>query len=633
MPEARKELAELVGKLKNEQVQAANWKEGPLLVLAGPGSGKTLVLTTRIAILLASEPRASFKILALTFTNKAAAEMRKRLEDCSAPLDRLFVGTFHSFCADLLRKHGHSAGLQPDFQIYSTRQDLLEVMGEALRLAEQDGHRPGAAPALLDVHERLRGGFQEPEIGRYFATQEEVLAMRAVTAHYDRLLRENNALDFNSLLYTAHQLITRYPALQRHYRQIYPFWCIDEFQDTNLGQYKLIRDLAGDEFRNLFVVADDDQVIYEWNGASSRRVAQLIDDFSPTVIQLPTNFRCPPDVIDLANRLIAKNFRRTPGKNPLIADRVSEKHEVVRLLRFPSDELEIEGIVSDVASRGLKPGEVAILARGRALLGRAQDTFQHRGFPARLELRRDEFLSPEFQWLYACLRLAIHSSDQRALQRLCGAFYRLTGSPVSSSDVVIRAGVQEGSLLRAWQETVQSQGIGSGIADLARRYLLDTLDHRTFIRECFGWFAAQGRENDSDFQEDSRAWEGLDRNATRAGAQMSLARFLQELDMHSKAPDPLEPFVTLSTIHAAKGKEFEHVYLIGMADEVFPSFQALKKGPGSLEVEEERRNCFVAITRTRTSLTLSFADTYGGRPRRPSRFLAEMGLIPDSCDA
>jgi len=302
------------------QKEAAEWDESPLLVLAGPGSGKTRVLTCRIARILDSSHNKNFRILGLTFTNKAADEMRSRVTNFVPGQEgRLFLGTFHSFCADILRQHGTHLNINPDFNIYSQDVDLQAVLNDAVEEAMKISDVVSDLDKkTLPVIKRLKSLLVLPEHCREVFTDAGFgERMAVVYPAYEVELAKRNALDFNSLIFKTHLLFKTFPAFAKRYRTVYHYICIDEFQDTNHAQYSLIRALTGNQHRNLFIVADDDQIIYQWNGASHKRIEEFKNDYSPKVIQLPTTYRCPSEIVDLANNLIQHNFLRAPTKSLL----------------------------------------------------------------------------------------------------------------------------------------------------------------------------------------------------------------------------------------------------------------------------------------------------------------------------
>jgi DNA helicase-2/ATP-dependent DNA helicase PcrA len=301
--------------LNENQRRAVEWTAGPLLVLAGPGSGKTRVLTIRIARILAESRGKPFRVLGLTFTNKAADEMRERLTALAPEgAERALLTTFHAFCADVLRQHGSHLGVRPDFTILNQEADQIAVLAEVVRRVAPDAANPGkvAEDYLPPVRSCLEAFARPDDIPSRFKNPQYGTNVRLLYEGYRQELATRNALDFPSLLLLTHELLAAKPAVARQLRIIYPHVCVDEFQDTNLAQYTVLRQVIGDRPANLFVVADDDQIIYEWNGASPERLRQIRTDYGMEVIQLPTNYRCPYAVIDLANNLIGHNLDRSP---------------------------------------------------------------------------------------------------------------------------------------------------------------------------------------------------------------------------------------------------------------------------------------------------------------------------------
>ncbi len=644
-----KELISAWEELSPIQKEAAKWDKSPLLVLAGPGAGKTRVLTCRIANILDSSCDENFRVLGLTFTNKAADEMRSRVANFVPGQEgRLFLGTFHSFCADVLRQHGTHLNINPNFHIYSQDVDLQAVLNDAVEEAKKESDVvTDSDKKTLIVIQRLKSRLVLPENCReIFIDKEFGERMAIVYPAYEAELSKRNALDFNSLIFKAYLLFTKFPAFAKRYRAVYPYICIDEFQDTNHAQYNFIRAFTGDQHKNLFIVADDDQIIYQWNGASHKRIEEFVKDYSPSVIQLPVNYRCPPEIVSLANNLISYNFLRTINKKPLVAFRPSPGGDTVRLIPvFPDFDAETSGIAKDIKRlHSGHLGSVVVLARSRKLLVGAEHALHNEGLPAVICQRKDEFESTPFIWLHSILRLANDRQNRSYLEAVCGTFTQLTNVEVDPDDVITQARASNRDYLQFWIKLVHqktSDALVEEIINQTSGFLGEGRDFRGFSKLAFDWFnkliqAKQQANSDPTIElftryEDERCvWEELTREITESlGDEITLEAFLQELQMHSKEPSPLPNSVILMTIHGAKGKEFDHVYLIGLVDDELPSFQSKQKGDNSPEMEEERRNCFVAITRTIETLTLSYAEKYRGWSKIPSRFLFEMGLLND----
>ena len=629
------------------QADVASWVEGPLLVLAGPGSGKTRVLTCRIAKILNSSRNENFRILALTFTNKAADEMRTRVMDFVPGKEgRLFIGTFHSFCSDVLRQHGMHLGIDPKFTIYGHERDLTAVFSDAMD--KIDGISESEKEVLkktLPVIQRLKSRLIAPDqCGVLFDDEAAKNRIPLAYSAYELQLAKRNALDFDSLIFKTYQLFIQFPAFTKRYRTVYRYICVDEFQDTNEGQYKLIRALTGDYVKNLFIVADEDQIIYQWNGASFKRIEQLIKDYNAEVIQLPVNYRCPFEVVKLANNLIRHNFSRRPGKQPLKAHKGAAKSTVVRLLSgFHKFSEEANGIACDI--RNLHSGHfssIVILGRTHRLLEDVKNALIAENIPAIISQRKDDFDSPPFVWLCALLGLANDRMNKDYLELTCGSYHRLTGINIDPDIILGEAQLSNRDYFQQWVWSARKDinRNANSMPDEAFGYLGGGKEFVRFIDYALDWFATilQIQNTEEEGSEEVRAaylmelsaWRELMREISDSlGDNITLGAFLQEMQLRSKEPPPTPNTVRLMTIHGAKGKEFDHVYLAGLVEDELPSFQSIRKGDHSPEMEEERRNCFVAITRTIRTLTLSYSGEMRGWPKKPSRFLYDMGLLSD----
>lgn len=626
-------LAGAMDEMTDMQRRAVEWSGGPLLVLAGPGSGKTRVLTCRIArLLLDTAVNKPPRVLALTFTNKAAHEMRTRLAALAPGIeDRAEVNTFHGFCAQVLRQHGAHLGLKPNFEIFSRTVDREALLADALRRRpERFGNSDRRLMPRIDA---LKARLVRPDqAAAHLADQTGLAPNRAdriALAYrlYEDELSRANALDFNSLLLGAFELL-EYPALAGLYRTIYRYWLIDEFQDTNASQYALLRRMAGGDFRQLFAVADDDQTIYEWNGANVRRIGELVDDFGCEVIQLPDNFRCPPAIVEAANRLVVYNVRRDRSKT---ATKAAKRHSErscpdIQDRVYPNDQEEATGIAAEIAALDLvERDETAVLARSRALLEAVGAALGNLNVPTAMLGRRDDFVSPQMRWLVASLRQINRPLDQRNMHALIETFAGFADCSVKVDDVVSSSETRGVTLLTAWldalgQNSPSALPLVEGVAGLASGDLR-LGEAVAKVIECFNRDDA-----DRDLVEDLSAWRRIEREIRQARGSVPLDQFLQEMELRSKEPVPAQGAVSLGTVHGAKGLEFERVYLMGLAEEVFPSWQSVKNGNGAA-LEEERRSCFVGITRTKRHLVLSRARSYRGWRKQPSRFLREMGLL------
>lgn len=628
--------------LNQNQHLAVTAPAGALLVLAGPGSGKTKVLTTRIAKLIDDSPAKRFRVLGLTFTAKAADEMRTRIDSLLAEgRERVQLGTFHSFAADILRQHGSHIGFRPDFVILNQTADREGVLRDAIQECASQGVDTGDEDVkLLPFLDRFFDTCTNAdEVRRRVRDPQLAYKAAALFDQYRLELERKNQLDFPCLLSKAIELLESNPAVARLLRTTYTRVCVDEFQDTNFSQYRLLKAIVGQSPSDLFVVADDDQIIYEWNGASPERLQSLREDYAMQVIQLPANYRCPPAVIDMANLLIRHNLSRSADKLPLVALKTASAGLAVRVQQNETVDDELAWVAADILGRGPQEfGKCAIVGRTKRLLEQSAAVLTGIGVPAALASKKDEFESAPFRWLHAVLRLANARGDKEQLRRVCKAFYSIEQIDLRLEQVVASAAVTGGDLLRAWfDEAMARDALSSRSRDYLtqlRLRIVSRLDFLAFIRMSLDWFAelsmTESIESDplGDVVAEAQMWRELVQGIEqRLGDSLTLEAFLQEMDLSPKAlPHPANA-VRCLTIHGAKGMEFEHVYLIGLVEDQLPSYQAVKKGPDSRELQEERRNCFVAITRSKETLTLTYSDQYWGWTRQPSRFLFEMGLL------
>jgi DNA helicase-2/ATP-dependent DNA helicase PcrA len=629
------ELKAALAELSPIQRDAVNWTEGAALVLAGPGSGKTRVLTTRIARLLHESPKQRFRILALTFTTKAAGEMRERVERLVSGLfdERTYIGTFHAFCTVILRQHGSHIGFKPDFAIVDRKQERAQLLKDALQAAINQGRAFSVDDVRwLDTIDELKSRVVVPEkAGNRVRNQHFPDVYRL----YEEALRQENATDFNGLILEACRLLAKMPVIAKRYRQSYPFWMIDEFQDTSPAQYWLLHYLSGGEFKNVMAVADDDQIIFQWAGASYRQIERFRTDFKPDLIQLVENHRCPPEVVGIANRLVAHNTQRTPDKKPITPGK-SAPLDAVTYTLYDTDAAERDAICAEIQQ--LEPAawrKIAIIGRTRALLEPMLQGLRAASVRANLVQRRDTFASPQFVWLHAILDQSMRPLNKRVFTSLVNAANRFLDTDLEPALLVAEAEAAGQSFFEYWGSAIgaQESPIAKSLGNIASRLANTRGEWKKVVTDAIGVLMQTSPEREgaiSDVAEDKAVWDASTREIrSEYGRDYTLSDFLQGIALRSKEPPRDPTTVTLLTVHAAKGLEFETVYVIGLAEREMPSWQSCNKGDASPEMEEERRNCFVAITRTQHRLALSSARIYRGYARTESRFLREM--FPQGC--
>ena len=632
-----------VSKLNKNQLEAFNWGEGSLLVLAGPGSGKTRVLTFRIARLIDTTPDEHFKILGLTFTNSAAAEMRERIITLVPNAGkRTLLTTFHLFAADILRQHGHHLGLKPDFIILSQDADRHSLLDEAIERTKADIEK--SSESLLPLISRLIEKDISPEKAFEMLQRssfEDAEALASVYENYRSLMIKRNTLDFPGLIAEALGLLKGHSGIRKQIQQIYPYICVDEFQDTSLSQYKILCQLVNKETKNLFVVADDDQIIYQWTGASPERLKDIQKEFDMDVLQLVENHRCPPTVASLANNLIAYNLNQYSAKGMRATRGSMPENSGVVLERFSQFPDEADWVAGSIANRPKQErAKCAVLARTRKLLENVIESLKEHEVEGYLATRKSEFESVPLQWFHSILRLANSRNNREHLRRACKSFFMLEGIELDAKDITSYSSAKDGDYLRGWAEAALSR---EEISDETRKLienslvptLLERLDFRNFQEDAFKWLDALPNITPDDenvfdeYPDEKETWRRLVEEISMQHGEggVSLHLLLQEMDLRSKSPVPPKDAVPCFTIHASKGMEFDHVYLVGLVEDQLPSWAAKKRGEDSLQMQEERRNCFVAITRTQKTLTMTYSDEVQGWSKQPSRFLYEMGIL------
>jgi DNA helicase-2/ATP-dependent DNA helicase PcrA len=637
--------------LNRAQREAVGTLSGPLLVLAGAGTGKTRVITYRIANLIKSGI-APHRILAVTFTNKAAREMRERALGLLGKRPRNTkppeISTFHSLCVRILRRHATLLGYPKEFAIYD-RGDQETLARGALRdvRVSHEKLRPGDLLALI-------GGWKNkglrPEQAEEASEKDKEQLAALAYARYQQSLKSSGAMDFDDLLLKAEELFAKHPEARFAEASRFDHVLVDEYQDTNDLQYRILRAFA-DRHRNLCVVGDDDQSIYGWRGAEVAHILGFQRDWPEAkVIRLEENYRSVEPILKLANTLIVHNGSRHP--KTLIATR--EGGLDPRFLRFEDEVAESEGIVREIdqrlhadASTGTKivPSDAAILFRTNEQPRAFELEMRRAGIPYRLVGGMSFYDRREVKDVLSFLRVLANPIDEVSLLRVINLPPRGIGA--GSIEVLLKVAIDRGvPLWTVLPEAVTNGDLPHGVGErveqfrrLIERYrarlgqgplfalateLLAELDYRSEVRRVHKESAeAEARWGTVEELVNSIAlYEQRHEDA-------SLLGFLEETALagrdNDKDDDKPSHAVTLMTLHSAKGLEFPHVYLVGLEEGLLPHARSIVEGRG---IEEERRLCYVGVTRAQTTLTLSFAKgrTKWGKSRAsiPSRFLMEM---------
>jgi DNA helicase II / ATP-dependent DNA helicase PcrA len=658
-------MSDILTGLNEQQIAAVTAPDGPVLVLAGPGSGKTRVLTHRVAWLVRERGVYPYRLMAVTFTNKAAREMRSRTErilgveamDASVSTSRsglrgLTIGTFHAICAQVLRRERDHTPFGGNFVIFDSddQQRVVKAVIKELNLNDKL-YRPQAMHGQIS---KCKNELIAPAAFEARTYWEEVAGR--IYVRYQELLRANNALDFDDLLMETALLLRDNAEVRSRYQERFLHLLVDEFQDTNVAQYELVKLLLGPH-RNLFCVADEDQSIYAWRGADPRNIKRLRDDFPDmTQVLLERNYRSTQIILDAANEVIKHNWGRTPKKlftersgGPLVT--VYQAYDEIDEANFVVDE-----IARLTSGGGIEPGDCVVLYRTNAQSRALEDAFVRRNLPYRLVGATRFYERKEIKDAIAYLRLVHNPDDSLSLARIINEPPRRIGK--ASETALVQWAMQMGL-----SQTEALRVLAGQRGELARKCLApQAMDEAPFggvaknallgfWRLLAGWIGAKhdltvGQLLDRILEESGYSrylrdgteegegrWENLQELRTVAAsyadlpAGEGLAAFLEEVALVSDSDElPEEQSApTLMTLHTAKGLEFPVVFIAGMEEGVFPHSRS-KDDPDRMA--EERRLAYVGITRAKQRLYLvhAFRRTLYGSTETypPSQYLDDI---------
>ena len=617
--------------LNCNQGRAVDWGDGPLLVLAGPSAGKTEVLALRISQLIEKDDLTA--TLTLTTSDREVSEIRKRVKQrIGGDTYRVRLNTFHDFATDLLRQHGSHLKLDSNFSILTRDEDRLSVLEEAIcNLPGEVLKLPWDRINLLRLIDRLFSELYEGD-GPSPSLTTTPSWLPHLFRQYCDLLLSFRCHDPGSILYFANRLFRQKPMIARAIMRLFDHVLIDRFQNTNRAQYDLIRFLAPYRNHNLFVVADENQAMNPWNGASHQRFVDLRRDYELKIIQLPGNYHCPSEVVTCANQLTGFNKGydvRVHGIESVRGIPTSGVN-VVRYMVLENLQQEAEFIGRDIYERRLSPEDCVMLARTNRLIRKIATKIKHTGYEAFVNRQKNDFESPSLGVLMEVLRLANSRHDRVVLQRLCQRWERLTRMVMDPHAVGSVAALVGGDFLRAWVDSVSAEETQrEKLLDEIRSSLIDSVEFPEIIDSFLdgGWrFWGDDNSNDT-LQEEIEIWRSLHREALEScGPKVTLNNYLQHLDSVSRPPQPIPNAIQCMTTEQSSGLRLKHIYLVGMVQKEFPSSQALHIGQDSPEMQKERRDFFTVITRVQETLTLTRAQEYHGHQREASQFLSEMGL-------
>ncbi len=624
--------------LNPQQRAAVEQTEGPLLVLAGAGSGKTRVLTYRVAYLM-EKGVAPWHILAITFTNKAAREMADRVHALAGEASEdAWISTFHACCARILRRDIEKLGYKRQFAIYDEddRMSVIKSVAKELQLSDKEYPPKQLRAVISDAKNRLltpKEWLKESE-GDFRSRK-----LYEVYERYERALKGNNALDFDDLLIKTLVLLTEHPPVLDYYRDKFRYILVDEYQDTNAAQYMLVRLLAG-ERHNLCVVGDDDQSIYGWRGADLRNILDFEKDFPECVtIKLEQNYRSTGNILDAANQVIAHNRGR---KEKALWTEAGEGERVA--LYHAMDERDEAAFIAAMARKliaaGETPGGIAVLYRTNAQSRVLEEAFVRGGTPYRVYGGQRFYERKEVKDLIAYMRALANPDDDVSTRRVINAPKRGIGD-ATIDKLADYAAENEMPLLSAVLDYENVATLGSKkkqigafaklMIDLTER--MYELRPSAFVEELIertGYVAALEAEKTEESQsriENIRELQGAVSEFERLNPDGGVTEFLENVALVSDldAMNESGGAVTLMTLHSAKGLEFNDVFLAGMEEGVFPLTRAIFDDD---LLEEERRLAYVGITRAKKRLFMSHARTralYNTRSANElSRFVAEI---------
>ena len=630
--------------LNKEQAEAVKKTEGPVLILAGAGSGKTRVITHRIAYLLDECGVNPWNILAITFTNKAAGEMRERVDKLIGfGAESVWISTFHSMCVRILRRHIENLGYESSFTIYDT-DDQKSLMKEVCKYLKID---------TKDLREReilgeISSAKNELMTPLLYREENEDLGFRYVRIadayeEYQKRLKKNNALDFDDLLMKTVELFHSHDEILASYQNRFRYIMVDEYQDTNNAQFELVRLLAG-KHRNLCVVGDDDQSIYAFRGANIRNILDFEKVYPDAfVVKLEQNYRSTQNVLDAANAVIRNNTGRKAKS--LWTDR--GEGTKIHLREFTTARDEAAFVADDIAEkcrsdRHLNYGDFAVLYRTNAQARALEERFVLTGIPYNVVGGTNFYDRREIRDMIAYLKTVENGQDEIAVRRVLNVpkrgiglttIGRLADYAVARDITFFEAMERCRNITSLGRATAKIESFVSlilqlrefkeshGLADLLRE-IIDKTDYNNYLLSSDD---EDGEDRISNIDELISKIADYEETAE----EPTLSGFLEEVALVSdldNAEDGSEK-VLLMTLHSAKGLEFPHVYLTGLEDGIFPSYMAINSGDEEAE-EEERRLAYVGITRAKDDLTLTYSRSRLLRGEvqynPPSRFLEEI---------
>ena len=631
--------------LNEAQRCAVTTTEGPLLCLAGAGSGKTRVITNRTAYMIQECGINPWNILAITFTNKAAEEMRQRIDDIVGyQSESIWVATFHSTCARILRRYIDRLGYDPNFTIYDT-DDQKSVIKEIVKRFNINT-KLNSERSLLSAISHAKDELVSPEEMALEAAGDYGMQIYAkVYLEYQSVLRKNNALDFDDLLVKTVELFRNCPDVLAGYQERFKYIMVDEYQDTNTAQFEFVR-LIADKYKNICVVGDDDQSIYKFRGANIRNILDFEHHYpNVLVIRLEQNYRSTGVILDAANAVIKNNFGRK--EKSLWTEK--DKGERVHLRQFETGYEEAEFIASDIKTSNYNGSsnyrENAVLYRTNAQSRMLEEKFIMLGVPYKVVGGINFYSRKEIKDILAYLKTIDNGLDDLAVKRIINVPKRGIGATtigrieeyalannISLYDAMSMANSID-TIRKASEKVLDFVSMIQVLRTKAKNLPVDEL-----IKELLDTTGYLKELEEGDDEDAEDRIDNIDEFITKAtnyeeeNDETSLTMFLQEVSLVADidSVDRDDNRVLLMTLHSAKGMEFKRVYLAGMEDGLFPSYMTISSDSDD-ELEEERRLCYVGITRAMEELTITYAKSRMVRGEMHynavSRFVKEIPIM------
>ena len=628
---------DFISGLNSEQKKAVMNIDGPLLVLSGAGTGKTKVLTTRLANIIHSRKASISNILCVTFTNKAAFEMKSRVEKIlKQPVEGMSIGTFHSIGAKFLRKHSNLIDIKNDFTILDT-EDQLRLVKQVISLLDLDPKIFVPKSFLYMIDQMKNYGLSYDEIGNHEFEHKTKGKLSKVYKLYQQRLKIYNSVDFGDLILLPLKILRQNSEISDLYNKKFKYILVDEYQDTNAAQYMLLR-LLSSERKNICCVGDEDQSIYGWRGAQLKNILNFEDDFKGAqIIRLEQNYRSTGNILDAASSLISENKERI-GKKLWTSDPTGEPVEVINLENDQMEAFFVSERIVNLQNMGVRLSKMAILTRASFQFKDLEDRFIRENIKYKVVGGLRFYERAEIKDALAFFRLLVKSDDNLSFERIINIPKRGLGS-VFLRKLNDFAKKNNLSLLDSLRKYLETETLSKSPSDNIIKFLIILDKHKDMLKNQDHFEVAGSLlddigytdmlKNEKTIESEGRL-ENLKKLVIDIRSRSTLNEFLDEVSLLTDVSNESEGTekISIMTLHSAKGLEFDYIFLPGWEEGIFPNQRSLDEN-GNKGLEEERRLAYVGITRARKKLSISFVNfrkqyNYNIYRSIPSRFLSEL---------